>query len=206
MTPKKSTPSVAEAKLDKAAADATLAEAQLKQTQSGPEQQDGERFTGTLEATDETYGLFALRVKVKRLDERAQIPRYQSAGAACFDLHALDDGHIAPGGAATFRTGLAVELAPGTCLKIYSRSGHGFNHGVRLANSVGIIDSDFRGELVARLVNDSARDVFEVKAGDRIAQALVEAAPQFEIVEVDELSETTRGADGFGSTDRKVAE
>lgn len=157
----------------------------------------------TENARDRRWGM---QIQVKRVDENAKLPAYQSAGAAAFDLHALHDGHIAPGAAMTFRTGLMIEVPDGACLKIYSRSGQGFKHGVRLANSVGVIDCDYRGEILVRLTNDNAREVFAVSAGDSIAQAMVEAAPQFEIVEADVLTTTERGANGFGSTDAQAGE
>lgn len=160
---------------------------------------------GVSEGFDFPSALTALQVKVKRVRKDAKLPAYKTAGAAAFDLHALEGGHVAPGGAMTFRTGVAIQAPEGWCVKLYSRSGQGFNHGVRLANSVGVIDSDFNGEIEVRLVNDSTRDVFEVKAGQSIAQAVVEQAPRFDIVEVDELDETERGAKGFGSTDEKAA-
>lgn len=82
---------------------------------------------------------------------------------------------------------------------IYSRSGHGFKHGVRLANAVGVIDSDYRGEVQVKLVNDGGMP-FYVNKGDRIAQAMLVPVQQFQLAEVEDLSETARGAGGFGST------
>ena len=82
---------------------------------------------------------------------------------------------------------------------VYSRSGHGFKHGVRLANSVGVIDSDYRGEVSIGLRNDSPLR-FDYKAGDRLAQAMILPVPMVELVEVEELSDTERGTGGFGST------
>lgn len=138
--------------------------------------------------------------RVKKLDSAARIPQYQSAGAACFDLHAISPGHVAPGGMMTFNTGLAFEVPEGFVMKVYSRSGHGVNHMVRLANGTGIIDSDYRGEVVVTLVNDHRSASFEVAAGDRVAQAMLEQAPQWIIEEADELSATARGSNGHGST------
>lgn len=147
-----------------------------------------------------------MKVKIKRLDPRAQLPEYQTAGAACFDIHALlpkDDGRllVSPGEQFAFSTGLAFEIPPGYVLKVFSRSGHGFNNGVRLANGTGIIDSDYRGELKVALRADPHPGVgIAVKHGDRIAQGMIVPSPRVEWDEVDELSDTERGAGGFGST------
>lgn len=144
-------------------------------------------------------------LKVKRLHPDAIVPAYQTAGAACFDLHALDDGspHPADSHALIFRTGLAFEVPPGWVLEVHSRSGQGFNHAIRLSNCEGEIDSDYRGEVMVSLRYDGynfARFHPAVIPGARIAQAKLVPAPQFQIVEVEELSETARGTGGFGST------
>ena len=153
------------------------------------------------------------QLKVKRLHNGATLPRYHTDGAACFDLHAIVDVnpdpidpigrfgsvHVAPGCAYDFPIGLAFEVPPGWVMLIYSRSGHGFKHGVRLANGTGVIDSDFRGEMRVKLQNDGLKH-FEVKHGDRVAQCMLVPAPQWELLEVAELSDTARGAGGFGST------
>lgn len=152
-----------------------------------------------------------MNLKIKRLHPGATLPRYATEGAACFDLHALleqdigsepDKPHpliIKPGCAGQLRTGLAFEIPPGWVMEVFSRSGHGFKHGVRLVNSVGVIDADYRGEVQVALHNDG-RGRFLVRHGDRIAQARLVPAPQVQMVEVEELSETARGAGGFGST------
>lgn len=151
-----------------------------------------------------------VQLKVKRLHPDAIMPKYQSAGAACFDLHALitavpgfehDGRSQIMGDSMTLRTGLAFEIPQGWVMLIYSRSGDGFNWGIRLANCVGVIDSDYRGEVQVKL----ARDVYQgarrvIKHGDRIAQAMLVQLPQVDLVEVSELSVTERGEAGFGST------
>lgn len=133
---------------------------------------------------------------VKRLHPEAKLPVYASAGAACFDLSALHGGEVSPTG--RFRTGLAFEVPVGHVMLVFSRSGQGFNHDVRLANCVGVIDSDYRGEVQVKLAADGAP--FNVMQGDRIAQAMVLPVQQMAFVEVDELGSTERGAGGFGST------
>lgn len=142
-----------------------------------------------------------LQIKVLRLSPDAEIPVYATDGAACFDLAVLctELQRVPAGGSAEFATGLAFEIPAGYCMRIYSRSGQGFRHGVRLANCVGVIDSDYRGEVRVKLTNDSMRDM-HVRPGDRIAQAEIAPVLRVSFEEVDALSETERGANGFGST------
>lgn len=147
----------------------------------------------------------AIKLKIQRLHPEAIIPQYQSAGAACFDLHACRPDTTPlmmrhPGTiAATFNTGLAFEIPFGWVMLIFSRSGHGFKSAARLANCVGVIDSDYRGPVAVRLTIDDG-GALSVAHGDRIAQAMLVPIPQVDLVEVDELSTTARGAGGFGST------
>ena len=143
-------------------------------------------------------------LKVKKMDRSAIIPKYQTPGAACFDLHAI--GEAAPVAlnsevrySHTFRTGLQFEVPDGWVMLVFSRSGHGFKNDIRLANCVGVIDSDYRGEVQVKLTADDT-GYLVVKNGDRIAQAMLVPARQVHIEEVAELSETERGAGGFGST------
>lgn len=140
-------------------------------------------------------------VKFKRLCPQAVLPTFATPGAACFDLRAVRGAWVRPGAAVSVPLGLAVELPPGFVLLIFSRSGHGARHGVRLGNCVGVIDSDYRGELMAVLRNDSTcGDGFLVSEGDRCCQGLIIRLPELQIIEVDELSSTERGEGGFGST------
>ena len=88
-----------------------------------------------------------MKLKIKKLSGLAVMPTYATVGSACFDLYATEDGTIWPKQAVTFATDLAFEVPEGWVLKIYSRSGHGFKHGVRLVNTTGIIDSDYRGHV-----------------------------------------------------------
>lgn len=150
-----------------------------------------------------------MKLKIKRVHPDAQIPQYETKGAACFDLRvcepgksplALGGGGVAAVVASTFSTGLAFEVPEGYAMLVFSRSGHGFKNGVRLANCVGVVDSDYRGELRIRLAADDAKTPLNVAHGTRIAQAMLVAVPQVEFEEVDDLSTTSRGAGGFGST------
>ena len=143
-----------------------------------------------------------MEVKIKRLHPDARAPEYATDGAACFDLRSVDHIETTVGGQPrTFRTGLSFEVPEGHAMLIFSRSGHGFKNDTRLANCVGIIDSDYRGEVAVRLTRDDARnEALFVKAGDRIAQAMVVPVDRVEFIEAEDLTATERGAGGFGST------
>ena len=139
-----------------------------------------------------------LTLKVKRLDPKAHIPEYATAGAACFDLHSIESGGVAF--TRVFKTGLAFEVPEDHVMLIFSRSGHGFKSNMRLANCVGVIDSDYRGEVQVKLTHDGDHALPQIFAGDRIAQAMVLPIQQVSFLEVEELSTTERGEGGFGST------
>lgn len=140
---------------------------------------------------------------VKRLTDTAILPAFATAGAACFDLHAdlRADGYnqVYFRESEVIRTGLAFDIPEGYVLMIYSRSGHGFKNDVRLANCVGVIDSDYTGEVKIKLTIDN-EEGFIVEHGSRVAQAMLIKLPSVQLVEVDELKTTERGANGFGST------
>lgn len=130
----------------------------------------------------------------------AVIPTKGTVGAACYDLSAAEAVSIAPGLSAVVSTGLRFQIPEGYVLQVYSRSGHGFKHGVRLANSVGVVDQDFLGEVKVCLYNDS-RQPFHVKAGDRIAQCRLETLVDLPLTEIKAFTKSTeRGEGGFGST------
>lgn len=140
---------------------------------------------------------------VKRLTDSAILPAFATAGAACFDLHAdlRADGYnqVYFRESEVIRTGLAFDIPEGYALMIYSRSGHGFKNDVRLANCVGVVDSDFTGEVKIKLTIDN-EEGFIVEHGSRVAQAMLIKLPSVQLVEVEELKTTERGANGFGST------
>lgn len=129
------------------------------------------------------------------------VPRYASAGAAGFDLQAWLPARktLAPGEWALIPTGFAVAIPTGYEMQVRPRSGLAAKFGISLVNTPGTIDCDYRGQVQVCLINHG-RDVFEVSPGDRIAQGVIAAAPQFPIVEVSELDATVRGEGGFGST------
>lgn len=137
---------------------------------------------------------------VRRLREEARMPEFATEGAACFDFFALADVGV-DGHGAHIPTGLSFAIPDGWVMLIFSRSGHGFNKGMRLVNCVGVIDSDYRGEVQIGLVCDRDGSSHQIKAGDRIAQGmLVPLPPSVEFVEVDTLPTTARGTGGLGST------
>lgn len=127
------------------------------------------------------------------------LPKKASAGAACFDIQSADNTEIAPRHAGIVRTGLKFKLPENHVLLIFSRSGHGFKHNVRLSNCVGVIDSDYRGEIKISLQNDGD-ETFSVRYGDRVAQGLIVPIPQVAMVAGVVTNDTERGASGFGST------
>jgi len=140
-----------------------------------------------------------INLKVKKLNTNAQIPAYQTAEAAGFDLHSTEDIIIAPGERKLIGTGLAFEIPIGYEIQIRPRSGLAYKHGITVLNTPGTIDSDYRGEIKVLLINHSNEN-FEIKIGERIAQAVIKEVIQATFEEVNELNETARGAGGFGST------
>ena len=137
-------------------------------------------------------------LQIKRIKPEARLPEYKTAGATCFDLASLEDKLLEPGEIWAFGTGLAASPPPGYGLKIYPRSSIGIKRVVP-ANLTGIIDQDYRGELIVVLVNDGS-EPYQVTAGDRIAQCELQKVDQAIIREVDELDTTGRGDKGFGGT------
>jgi len=140
-------------------------------------------------------------LKFKKLNELARMPHYATAGAACFDMSAAieESVMILPGESKIISTGLAAEVPHANVMLLFSRSGHGFKHNIRMSNCVGVIDSDYRGEVKASIYNDS-HEMFVIEPGQRIVQAMIAPAVQVAIKLVDELSTTERGEGGFGST------
>ena len=141
-------------------------------------------------------------LSIKRLSDKAVIPQYATAGSAGMDLHAcLDEAlTIAPGQRVKVPTGLAIALPdPGYAAFLFPRSGLGVKSGITLPNCVGVIDSDYRGEVIVGLVNLSDSP-YTVQPGDRIAQMVILPVTQANIHVVEELDDTDRGAGGFGST------
>lgn len=140
-----------------------------------------------------------MKINVKKLSERAKLPVYGSAFAAGADLCALDAVEIPAGETKFVHTGIAAELPAGTVGLVYARSGLACKQDLAPANKVGVIDCDYRGEIIVALHNHGT-EPRTVNAGDRIAQLVVAPYYVAEFEEAEELSETVRGAGGFGST------
>ena len=140
-------------------------------------------------------------VRVKRVLEGAKLPTYGSAWAAGADLYAcLEEAEtIQPGDAGFIPTGIALEVPQGCAGLIYARSSMGAKRGLAPANKVGVIDSDYRGQVMVALHNHSALPQ-SVEPQERIAQLLITPVYTPGFVETEELSDTQRGAGGFGST------
>ena len=140
-------------------------------------------------------------VSVKLLDPRAKLPAYGSPDAAGADLYALTDGPvtIAPGQTVLVHTGLALAIPRGYVGLVYARSGLATKEGLAPANKVGVIDADYRGELMVSLYNQSKVDRV-IDSGDRIAQLVITPYLTAQFTQADELDGTQRGAGGFGST------
>lgn len=142
-----------------------------------------------------------MKIKIKKLDPRAVMPVRSSEYAAGADLCALLDEPVtlAPGETVFFHTGLTAEIPNGYAGFVFARSGLSTKSGLAPANKVGVVDSDYRGELRVALLNHSAVPV-TVEDGQRIAQMVIMPVLAAEFVEAEELSDTQRGEGGFGST------
>ncbi len=145
-----------------------------------------------------------MNIKVKKLTETATLPTRGSQYAAGYDLYAdLSEAVlIAPGETKMIRTGLAMELPEGYFGAIFARSGLAIKEGLRPGNCVGVVDSDYRGEFMIGLHNDSA-ETRTIEVGERIAQLVVMPFLPVEFEETENLSETVRGEGGFGSTGKQ---
>ncbi|MBO5102331.1 MAG: dUTP diphosphatase [Clostridia bacterium] len=145
-----------------------------------------------------------MKQKIKKLDERAIIPTYGTEYSAGADLYNMggESVSVAPGETVLIHTGLSIEIPEGYCGLIFARSGLATKRGLAPANKVGVVDSDYRGEWMVALHNHSDKTA-TVEGGERVAQMVVVPYLKAEFELTDELSETERGAGGFGSTGRK---
>lgn len=146
--------------------------------------------------------MMQMKVKIKKLNTNAKVPTRGSEEAAGYDLYSNSDVEIRPEGTIKVNTGIAMEIPKGYFGAIYARSGLATKEGLRPANCVGVIDSDYRGEIIVAIHNDS-NIVRVVEKGERIAQIVIMPYLSVEFEEVDNLDETKRGNGGFGSTDKK---
>lgn len=145
-----------------------------------------------------------MTVKFKKIRENAIEPRYGSPCAAGADLYAAGDSEItiAPNETGMIHTGIAIELPQGVAGLVYARSGMACRRGLAPANKVGVIDSDYRGEIIVALHNHGSQPQ-TIEPGDRIAQLVITPCFTAEFEQSDELSDTERGSGGFGSTGSK---
>lgn len=143
-----------------------------------------------------------MTLQFARLAEDAKEPSRAHDGDAGYDLYAAERVSIAPGERAGVGTGIALAIPDGWAGLVLPRSGLAARHGITLPNAPGLIDSGYRGEVRVLLLNTDPREAFEVTVGDRIAQLVLVRHESPELIEVESLEETVRGAGGFGSSGR----
>lgn len=141
-----------------------------------------------------------MRLEFRKVDPRVPLPQRAREGDAGLDLRANGEVKVGPGERAMVPTGLAVAIPPGHAGLVLPRSGLAFGQGLTLANSPGLIDEGYRGEIMLAVVNLDPDQPVEVRKGDRIAQLVVVPYAQVEPAEVAELPPSGRGEAGFGST------
>ena len=140
-----------------------------------------------------------MTVKFRKSDPNAVLPAYAHPGDAGMDVRSVEEVTIEPGGRKLVRTGLVMMLPPGYEAQVRPRSGLALKNGVTVLNTPGTIDEGYRGEVGVILANFGT-EPFQVEKGAKIAQIVVAPCTRAEIVETDEVDETTRGVGGFGST------
>ncbi len=141
-----------------------------------------------------------LHVRIKRLDPAVELPSYAYEGDAGLDLRANETVDIPPLERVLVSTGLAVAIPEGYAGFVQPRSGRALKEGLSMANTPGLIDAHYRGELKVIAVNLDAKKTIHIERGERIAQLVIQAVPAVSLLEVDELDETDRGEGGFGSS------
>jgi len=144
-----------------------------------------------------------MKIEITRLDPDLQLPAYANDGDAGMDLRSRIDCEIAPGERKLIPTGIAIAIPKGYVALAHPRSGLAIKNGIAMVNAPGTIDSGYRGELQIILINHDPKETFSIKRGDRIAQLLIQAVEIAELVEVDALPESERGAMGFGSSGQR---
>lgn len=143
-----------------------------------------------------------MKVNIKKLDERAIIPTYGTEYSAGADLYSIEAVTVEPHKTVLVHTGLALEIPEGYAGLIFARSGLACKRGLAPANKVGVIDADYRGEIMVALHNHTESPV-SIDAGERVAQLAIMPFLKADFELADELSDTVRGAGGFGSTGKK---
>lgn len=140
-----------------------------------------------------------MKVKIKKTHPNGKIPTYATDGSGAFDFYSAEDVDIKRLELMAIDLGVAMEVPEGHVMLLFPRSSIGKNTPLRMANSVGVIDSDYRGTIHALYENVFLQDEY-ITQGDRIAQGIIVPVPKIEFEEVEELSTTERGEGGFGST------
>lgn len=141
-----------------------------------------------------------MRIEIQLLDPDIEIPSYAKPGDAGLDLRSRVDMKLEPGMRALVPTGLAIAIPEGYVGLVHPRSGLAIKNGISMVNTPGTIDSGYRGEIAVILINHDREETFEIKRGDRIAQLVIQQVEIAELVAVQELSTSQRGAGGFGSS------
>lgn len=141
-----------------------------------------------------------ITLPIKRLDPTVELPSYAYVGDAGLDLRANEDVDLAPFERKLISTGLAIAIPEGYAGFVQPRSGMALKRGLSMANTPGLIDAHYRGELKVCAVNLDAHETIHIERGERIAQLVIQEVPVVTLQEVDELDETDRGAGGFGSS------
>lgn len=144
-----------------------------------------------------------LNVSIKRLDPTVELPTYAYEGDAGLDLRSNESVDIAPFERVLISTGLAIALPDGYAGFVQPRSGMTLKRGLTIANTPGLIDAHYRGELKVIAVNIDSNETIHIERGERIAQLVIQQVPVVHLIEVDELDETDRGCGGFGSSGSK---
>lgn len=143
-------------------------------------------------------------LKVKKLKENAILPKRATEGSAGADLYACIENPVTlkSGEHTVIPTGIAIAVEKGYAALIYARSGLAIKHGIGLLNAVGVVDSDYRGEVCVGIINQFSEE-YTIEPGERIAQLVITPVITEEIVECESLDTTIRGEGGFGSTGKK---
>ena len=138
-------------------------------------------------------------LKVKKINKDVELPLIKTDGSAGIDFYMPCDETVPPIGVVKISLGVAVEVPQGHVLLLVPRSSTGIKTPLRIPNSIGVIDSDYRGEICA-LFENCSNNIFRINKGDRLLQGILLETPRVTIQEVEQLSETERGEGGFGST------
>ena len=142
----------------------------------------------------------AISLPIKRLDPTVELPSYAYSGDAGLDLRANEDVTLRPLERRLVSTGLAIAIPEGYAGFVQPRSGLALREGLSMANTPGLIDAHYRGELKVCAINLDSNKEIHIERGERIAQLVIQKIPVVRLVEVDELEDTDRGAGGFGSS------